>query len=371
MDNLRVEGALPGALSGQLLGIGTGSDTDRAATRAVGTHDGVVHSVRVNRGGAISYRSRWIITDAVAQRLGVTRSPGPRHSGPDVAASTIVAFGGTILALGDGSLAYELTPDLDTLRRVDLAGHACGLAAFAKRDRTAGDLHLVAVAPSGDEAHVVVSSRAFTRTSRDLAGRPGPIKDLAITRDRVVFAADGSIGVAPRDGDAHVTWIPTGFDAPHLVHAHDEGADIVLHTITPSLERWTLHPSSASMHQEVVDQRAQRFARTKERSIDAVPRFLWTIGDTAVHRHDLSTSSHVEQSFGFGRPGDLVFVDDPQRPTDADGGWLVGFVHYPAGQGTDLVVLDAADIARPAIATVRIPRQIPPGLRCTWIPSTQ
>ena len=70
------------------------------------------------------------------------------------------------------------------------------------------------------------------------------------------------------------------------------------------------------------------------------------------------------------RPGDLAYVADPARRSDADGGWLVGFVHHAPRNETDLVVLDAADIARPAFATVRIPRRIPRGLHSTWIPST-
>jgi carotenoid cleavage dioxygenase-like enzyme len=107
-----------------------------------------------------------VITDAVAKRLGINQSPGPRNTGPDIVASNIVVFGGSILALGDGSLAYELTSDLDTLRRVDLAGQSRGLSAYPKRDPVTGDLHVLAIAANGAHSHVVVSSGAFTRTSR-------------------------------------------------------------------------------------------------------------------------------------------------------------------------------------------------------------
>ncbi len=71
-------------------------------------------------------------------------------------------------------------------------------------------------------------------------------------------------------------------------------------------------------------------------------------------------------------PGDFVFVTDatPQRDA-ADSGWLVGFVHQPSGDGTELFVIDAADIAVPAIVTVPIPRLVPPQLRCTWVPATR
>lgn len=369
MDALIAQGTLPAGLSGTFVGIGPDSDIPSAGVGEVAAHDGVVHSVHLGSDGTISYRSRWVITDAVAKRLGVNQSPGPRNSGPDVVASSIVAFGGSILAFGDGSLAYELTADLETLRRVDLAGHARGLVAFPKRDPIGGNLHVLAVSASGEQAHVVISAGALTRTSRPVTGAPTWINDLAITCDRLVFVADGFVGVAPRDGEAHITWITTGRGAPHPVHAYDDRDDIVLHCITPSLERWTLTAASGTMHTEVLDGTARRFATTNEHSIDVLPRVLWTVGDGTVRRHDLLTTGQVERSFGDAQPGDIVFVDDPARPDEADGGWLVGFVHYPVGQGTELVVLDAADITSPPVASVRIPRQIPRGLHSTWIPS--
>ena len=143
ISDLAVEGTLPIELSGRLVGIGPAlpGHPDTAAA------DGMVHSVHLDAGKAISYRSRWILTDAVARRLGLPPSPGPRSSGPDIVAGGIVVFGGSILAVGEGSLAYELTADLDTLRRVDLAGQARGLAARPKHDPATGDLHLLAVEP--------------------------------------------------------------------------------------------------------------------------------------------------------------------------------------------------------------------------------
>ncbi len=191
-----------------------------------------------------------MITDAVAKRLGSDPSPGPRNTGPDVVASNIVAFGGSILALGDGSLAYELTRDLDTLRRVDLAGQSRGLAAYPKRDPITGDLHLLAVGANGAQAHVVVSSGALTRTSRPiLEHRTGsriwrsPATascswPTASSVSRLATARVASRGSRPV------------LDAPDLVHAHDVGDTVVVYAVTPSLERWTLHPASATVHRD-------------------------------------------------------------------------------------------------------------------------
>jgi 8'-apo-carotenoid 13,14-cleaving dioxygenase len=372
LTDLNVEGVLPAGLCGRLLAIGSGFDVGGSGPYPVGADDGVVHSVHLDTGQCISYRNRPVITDDVAQRLGMDFTPGPRNRGADTVASNIISFGGLILALGEGTLAYELTTDLVTLRRVDLAGRSRGLSAYPKRDPATGDLHLLANLDSaiGDRAYVIVSSGAFTRASRPLAGAPNPILDLAITRDRVVFATDGFVGVASRSDDAPIIWCPTGMDAPDLVHAHEFGDRIVVYAVTPSLERWTLHAAAATVRREVLDAKARLFARTTDLPLGEVPRFLWTTSDGTADKHDLATGRCARHDFGPDRlPGDLVFVADTTRASDADGGWLVGFVHHTSEVMTDLVVLDAAEIAQPVIATVRIPRHVPRGLHSTWIPT--
>ena len=63
----------------------------------------------------------------------------------------------------------------------------------------------------------------------------------------------------------------------------------------------------------------------------------------------------------------MVFV--PRSPTAAEGdGWLVGVVHRGAADRADLVVLDAADVARGPVASARMPRRIPFGIHGNWVP---
>lgn len=67
---------------------------------------------------------------------------------------------------------------------------------------------------------------------------------------------------------------------------------------------------------------------------------------------------------GHGPADDVVLV-----ASGVDGRWLVGLV--PSGTSTEFRASDADDLAAPAVATVRLPAPVPPGLRCVWIPSTQ
>ena len=333
--DLEVRGTVPTGLSGRLVGI---------------DHDGVVHSVQVS-GHRVSYRGRRLRTGAVIH--------------------DVVAFGGSILAFGDDSPAYELSAQIDKLSRVDLAGQDRALAAHPKRDPTTGELHLIASDLDGMQAHVVVSAGALTRRSRPVLDVPSRIIDLAFTRDHVVLVADGFVGVASRDGEARTTWIATGVAAPHPVHAHDAGAAVALLALTPSLERWTLHPEAGNFQREVLDPTPRRFAHCGDEDVDGAPHIVWTTGDGTIGHHDLATSSHVHHSLRPHRPGDLVFVPHATRARATGGGWLIGFVHDTWGPTTELRVIDAADIAGAPIAAIRVPRHVPRGFRCTWIPATQ
>ncbi|MEP7114026.1 MAG: carotenoid oxygenase family protein [Ilumatobacteraceae bacterium] len=333
--DLDVRGAVPAGLSGRLVGIG---------------RDGVLHVVQVDE-GRVSYRVRRFRTDAVVHNL--------------------VAFSGSILAFGADSPAYELSTEFDTLRRVDLAGNGRAVAAYPKHDPATGELHLIAHDTDGAQAHVVVSAGALTRHCSPVLDTPNRVTDLALTDDRVVFVADGHVGIESRDREPRTTWIATGAAAAHPVHAYDAGDTVVLLALTPSLERWTLHPGARNIQREVLDPTPQRFAHGGNQGVDRALRCLWTIGESTISQHDLVSSGHVHHDLRPDVPGDLVFVPDSTRQDHADGGWLIGFIHETSGATTELRVIDAADVTRPAIATVPIPRFVPRGLSCTWIPSIQ
>lgn len=337
LQRFATSGRLPGAVSGRLLGI----------------HRGVLFSVHIH-GQEWSYRSHQIRPDGSARS----------------ADRELIVFGGSILAFRHGHLVEQLGPDLDSLKPVDLAGQSRRLSARPRRDPTNGDLHLLATTSDGSQAHVVVSSGALTRRNCPIVDPPNPLHDLAVTEDHVVFAADGFLGIGARDLETDVHWIPTGIETPELVHAHSRDHSIVVIVLTPWLERWAIHLPSRSIDRQLLDTTPQRLARTDHHVGGQTRPFLWTIGDRTVHTYDLATGCHLNRSFDRGQPGDLAFVNDPARPHDTDGGWFAGFVHDSSDRSTELVLLDAADIAGPAVAAARIPGLIPPDLHTTWIPTT-
>ena len=120
-------------------------------------------------------------------------------------------FGSSTLAFTIGGQVYELGPDLDTAHPVDLAGRSSTLGTPPREDRATGELHFVAVAANGSQAHVVIEAGALIRRCYPFDG-PERVTDLAITRDHVVFATDGYVGVSRRDRLGHVVWTATATD---------------------------------------------------------------------------------------------------------------------------------------------------------------
>jgi carotenoid cleavage dioxygenase-like enzyme len=334
-DDLDVRGALPLALAGRLVGIG---------------RDGFVHSFHFDR-GQVSY---------LARRIGM-----------GAAVTDLVAFEDSILVYGEDSLVRQLILEVGTPRRVDLAGNRRTVAACPKYDPASGELHLVARDWGGAQMHVVVPAGALTRRSRLVVDARARIQGLAIGTDHVVFVADGVAGVTPRDGEVRTTWMPTDVAAPWPVHTYRAGDTIIVVALTPSLERWILHPDGGTIEREVLDPTARHFARSSGDAIYGMPRFVWSTGGETIGRHDLVESRGTHLNLAPHAPRDFVVVPDAARPGTVDAGWFVGFVQHASGSGPDLWVIDTADLAGPAIATIRVPRPIPHGLRCTWMPATQ
>lgn len=329
--DLDVRDSLPLALAGRLVAIGD---------------DHLVHAFHFDA-GRVTYLARPIDMGAAVRDL--------------------VVFDGSVLVHGDDSSVRQLDLDAGTSRWVDLAGHRQTVDACPTHDPVSGELHVVAGDWGGAQRHVVVPAGALTRRSRLIVDARARIHGLAIGRDHIVFVADGLVAVAPRSGDAHAAWWPTGVAAPRLVHTHRAGTTIIVLALTPSLERWILRPEGAAIEREVLDPTPRHRARIGSTGADGTPRRVWTTGAETIDRHDLLDARHTSHRMWPSRPGDFVIVLDGARPAPIDGGWFVGLVHDASTVTTDLRVADSADLD--VVATVRIPRPLPHGIRCAWIPS--
>jgi carotenoid cleavage dioxygenase len=91
--------------------------------------------------------------------------------------------------------------------------------------------------------------------------------------------------------------------------------------------------------------------------------------DTIV-KYDTAKGSRTSWYAGdTGHVGENVFAPDPAGSAEDDG-WIINSSHDDAGRGqSEVVVLDARDIAAGPVARVQIPQRMPFGFHANWFPA--
>lgn len=84
-------------------------------------------------------------------------------------------------------------------------------------------------------------------------------------------------------------------------------------------------------------------------------------------KYDFHRQTLQLHEFGPGRyGGDPEFVPRPSGAAEDDG-WVLVLVHDEGSAQTELLVLEAQDLAAPPVARVLLPRRIPYGVHSLWI----
>jgi carotenoid cleavage dioxygenase len=413
--DLPVRGRIPAGLDGRFLRNGPNPRDGVSPHWFLG--DGMIHGVRLQEGRAAWYRNRWVRTRALEGAsflrpdLSVDLSVG-------VANTHIVCHAGRLYALVESSLPTELTPELETVGVSDMDGRlATAMTAHPKECPVTGELHFFGYGFMPPYLTYHRSDAAGTLVESRVIEVPGPamIHDFAITRRHVVFldlpvvfdlglAMRGTlpyswseehgarIGVMPRDvPGAPVRWFEI---EPcyvfHTLNAHDEGSSIILdavrypdlwrdgpdaQTYRPStLHRWTVDLEAGTVTEGALDDRRIEFPRVDERRTGLPHRYGYAVeGDlldgtaTALVRYDLGTGATERHDFGAGRvPGEAVFA--PAEGDAEEAGWLLTYLHDAATDRSELVILDAADICAPPVASIELPQRVPFGFHGSWVP---
>lgn len=418
---LTVAGHLPAELDGLFTQIGPAPAG--APRRAWSGHypwfmqDGLVCGVRLGEGRARWFRNRWIRSRRAARALGVRPAEGPRHFPYDSVNTNIVAHHGLLLALVEsGCLPVELSATLETVRYTDLGGQLPrGFAAHPKIDVATGDMHLLAYSPVRTWAeHIVVtaSGRVTTMDRVDLGGRP-LVHDIALTPGHVVFfdtpvrfhlatglaggfpyrwhdSHQARIGVLPRGGGP-VRWVAV--DACFLYHlvGAEETTDggLVVRGIRyerlfdrrdsdplagpATLWEWRIEPGRDFAPGREIHDQPHELPRGDPRRQGLPSRYYYAVtNEPGNDKHGLLKYDFRRGAAEHRRlesdhvPGEAVFV--PAATSGAeDHGWLLFFRYDAARDASDLVVLDARDIAGSPVAVVHLPVRVPVGAHSNWI----
>jgi 8'-apo-carotenoid 13,14-cleaving dioxygenase len=429
LENLSVTGTIPAELSGRYVRIGPNpfKPDPRGYHWFIG--DGMVHGVRLHGGKAEWYRNRYIRSNQLERAGGPKAAPGPRRSERDGVNTNVMQIGGKITAIVEaGSSPVVLDDNLDSVAYSDFGGTLTApFSAHPHHDPKTGEFHAITYdAMTPDSVwHVVISPEGKTKRQLRILVENGPsIHECAITESYVLVfdlpvtfsmkALVGGqgfpyrwnrehrarVGLAAKIGSADdIVWCDV--DPCYVFHVANafEQADgtvivdcAVYETMFDGgpegpngkplgLERWTIDPAARKVDRATIDASPQEFPRPDERFFGQSYRYAWSIGlpddgdagflgPQPLYRHDLHSGARQVCDFGPDRvPGEFVFVPRSADAPEGDG-WVMGYVIDATNETTDLVILDASNIAAPPVASIHIPHRIPPGFHGNWLPDS-
>lgn len=360
-----------------------------------------------------------------------TNAPEAKDANMGTANTTAMFHAGRLYALKEDDLPYELDPDtLETIGRTDMDGQITSscFTAHPKVDPITNELLAFAYQARGDGTKDVVfylfdaDGRKINEVWFEMP-YAACVHDFAVTDEWIVFPffplitdmdnvkAGGTyfqwhpdeethIALVPRYGDAKdIRWFKGPItSAGHMMNAVREGDRVHLDVClyegncfpffrTPEGEKTS--PVPPFLTRLTMDLTRNDGAFEKNRLLDVsceMPRTddryqgrPYKHGFMIVYRSADGSSSTGRVDFETGKldawspgPGDTVqecqFV--PRTPDSAEGdGWLLVPVARVSQGRSDLVVLDAQDLAAGPVATIKLPVRVRSTFHGTWVPA--
>ncbi len=366
--------------------------------------------------------------EALFGGIGDLTAGDPRVAGlsGNAANTNIVWHAGRLLALWEGGPPHALDPvTLATLGPHDFGGKLVGsMTAHPKLDPVTGEMLFFGYGftPPFLRYHVADPQGRLVRSLEIDVPWASMMHDFVVTPRHVIFMVfpatvrpenierTGSpigwqpelgarIGVMPRDGTgADVVWfeIDPCF-AFHPMNAWDDADRVVtevcryprlplfdgantqgLQDLNAKLTRWTLDLAGGGVKEECLDDVEVEFPRIDERRTGISYRHGYGAGihPTGGKRQGVNAIFHWD--FATGKRcdhvvaphdvvGEPVFVPRHAGAEEGDG-WLLVVVYRGQEKRSDLVVLDACNVDRAAIATVQLSHRVPFGFHGNWAP---
>jgi carotenoid cleavage dioxygenase-like enzyme len=347
----------------------------------------------------------------------------------NTANTNIVWHAGKLLALWEAGLPTELDPvALETRGPWDFDGrltrrnHETGImTAHPKFDPRTGEMLMFGY--SAIEPYLVYNvvdrDGKLVRSEEIDIPWPSMMHDFITSAEHVIFpvfpvvfdlqaaASGGSalawqpergtmLGVMPRDGGAKdVRWLRTDpCFVFHPMNAHTEGSRVICEVAQfpvvplfgqpdegpPNLHRWTIDLARGDVKMEKLDDVPAEFPRLDERYTGLPyshgyaggtlrPREGALSFDTILH-YNVTTGSRSAHELPEGSyTGEPVFV--PSRSDAPEGeGVLLATIYREAEHSSDLLVLDAENVEKEPLATIKLPTRVPFGFHGNWRPAS-
>jgi len=423
LTDLPVIGTIPLELNGVLLRNGPNPLRGQFQGNDVldwWPEDAMLHAISLKDGRATHYRNRWARTKRWAAVYDHDAAPNLLDTNPNV---NVLHHAGEILALAEGGAPLAISATLDTLGTARChPGLAQGMTAHPKVDPQTGELmSFIADWKPPFLRYAVTNKSGMPSLDLDIDMPSAAVMhDMAITATRSIFldlnvgydfsmlsrghrmplrwrdAHQAKLGVIARHGGT-VRWVDI---APcfiqHVVNAYDiDEATLVLDAIRypryfrldedglrfedPLLGvpwRYIIDLNEGTVTEKQLADICIELPRINEARTGLPYRFLYAAEQPTntefrgVVRIDTDTGSIQRYALpGGDSNSEPVFVARPGASMEDDG-WLLVCVYRHATDTTELVILDAANLERPAIATVPLSRRIPAGFHGAWVPES-
>lgn len=415
-EDLEVVGALPPELNGTLLRAGP-NPINPDVNHHWFTGDGMIHAVELGNGRAISYRNRWVRTDAVEVALGLAAAPGPRLDGQGSGNVNIIAHGDKILALSEQGLPIEMNGQGETIQIYDYEGRlASNMTAHPKIDGQTGELFFFGYdfAPPFLRYHHANKQGELINTVDIELPRPVMMHDFGVTATRVIFmdlpvvlslemASQGKsipfcwsddhqarLGVMDRNAVSDTTvWIDI---EPcfvfHPLNCFDDGSDIVMDVVrfpklfvdsesdeetAPELVRWRIDVDAKRVTSTLISSVPQEFPRVNPHYECYPHRYGYTLeaggdlGFGSLLKHDLRDGSTLRHDVGTGcAASEPIFV---ATGDEEDEGYILSVVYKADTHTSELVVVDARRFEEEPVAKIPLGARVPFGFHGNFVPN--
>ncbi len=347
-----------------------------------------------------------------------------RATGKNWSNTNVVTHAGRILSLWEGGAPYELSWRFGTVGEHTFDGSLPrSMNAHPKVDPIWDELCFFSTSTEPPYlTYGVVSPRG--QVSRILPielPRPVLMHDFGVTDQHVVFfdspavidptgGADGGplvqwqpehgtrLGLLSREGESdRIRWFPMeNRFAMHFVNAYTDGDDVVVDYIhrdsfnletaagiaqSPTYHRCVVEPGRGVVSDEMFDATPVELPSIDNRRSGLHHRYAYLaavtrsdgrpngVGFDTLVRYDVKIEDVVQHQFPDGVVvGEPQFV--PRRDSTREGdGWILALTYDIPRDRSQLVVLDAQDLAADPRAVVQLPQRVPAGQHGTWLPA--
>lgn len=425
LRELHVSGQIPGDLSGSLLRNGPNPLSGKFTGNGVlnwWPEASMLHAIRLGGSKAISYSNRWARTRAWAEFGNRSDAQLYPPTNPNV---NVIAWADELLALGEGSQPVAIRPELNDLTQQSAltAVFADGVTAHPKIDPSTGELRSFRAHWEAPFLIYQVHDAAaglLHKNSIEMSA-PAMLHDMAITKhysllletgvgyDFSLFAKgmriplswqsqpESRIALIPRLG-GKVQWLRVEpCFMQHVINAFETADNRIMFDVMRYPHYFVLNPeqngyepnplalpwryeinlANGSVRESALSDVAMELPRINEARTGTDYRYAYAVAQPSsaemrgICKLDTRSGDLVVHELP---PGDQnsepVFVAAPDAAGTApeDRGWVLACVYRHASDTTDLIILNAEDIAAPPVATIHLPLRIPAGFHGAWVP---